>query len=123
MGFFDQMGGGGSPGGTLASLFNGNPQQLMQLMQAGRMGPQSMAPQFPVGGATPMGTGQAPQLPTMPGAQNNVGPPPNIPSMMPPQNQQGFLQQMLAASGGCCPGGGRRDVSSLREPCLLFLHR
>jgi hypothetical protein len=114
MGFFDQMGGGGSPGAPLASLFSGNPQQLMQLLQAGRMGPQSMAPQFPVGGATPMGTGNAPQLPTMPGSQNNVGPAPNIPSMLPPQNQQGFLPQMLAASGFGGMGAGG-NASFLRQ--------
>ena len=115
MSFFDQIGGGASPGGPLASLFSGNPQQLMQMLQAGRTGPQSMAPQFPVSGATPMGTGQAPQFPTMPGAQNNVGPAPNIPSMLPPQNQQSFLAQMLQASGGLGAGGVGGNGSMLRQ--------
>jgi hypothetical protein len=49
MGLFDQMGGGptGNTGGPLASLFGGDPRQLMQLLSAGRVaGPNAMTPQF-----------------------------------------------------------------------------
>jgi hypothetical protein len=86
VGFFDQMGGGGTgnSGGPLASLFAGDPRQLMQLLSAGRVaGPQAMTPQF-----------------VQPG--NPAGAPASNGAPMPavsPQQPLGALQQMMMQAG------------------------
>ena len=98
MGFFDQMGGGApaASGGPLAALASGDPRQLMQLMQGGRMaGPQSMAPQ-------PQGALQQFMM------QAGVGAKPSDPFTFLHAligMDQGQFQRLLASLGAGVPGG------------------
>jgi|HubBroStandDraft_6_1064221.scaffolds.fasta_scaffold1010067_1 hypothetical protein len=99
MGFFDQMGGGntGNSGGPLASLFGGDPRQLMQLLSAGRVaGPNAMTPQL-------VQPGNRAGAPALNGA--------SMPAVS-PQQPLGALQQMMMQAG---MGANPSDPSS-------FLH-
>lgn len=51
MGFFDRIGGAQSPApsGPLAALASGDPRLLQQLLSAGKMSPQAVAPQVASG--------------------------------------------------------------------------
>jgi hypothetical protein len=89
---FDQRGGGptGNTGGPLASLFSGDPRQLMQLLSAGRMGgPQAMTPQL-----------------VQPGSPAAA---PASMSAVSPQQPQNMLQQAMMRGG---MGGNPSDPSS-----------
>ena len=113
MAFFDQMGGGptGNSGGPLASLFAGDPRQLMQLLSAGRVaGPNAMTPQLvrpgnPAGAVSPQQQplGALQQIMMQAGMGGNSSDPFSFLRTLIGMDQ-GQFQRLLATLGGG-PGG------------------
>jgi hypothetical protein len=96
MGFFDRINGAASPApsGPLAALASGDPRLLQQLLSAGRMAPQSVAPQV-----APSGNPALARVQQMLAAKGNAGDPASFAHALIAMDSTQF-HQMLATLGG-----------------------